>query len=370
MRIGLIIYGSLDTLSGGYLYDRMLVEYLRAQGDEVTIISLPYRNYADHLTDNFSASLLRRLRQASFDFLLQDELNHPSLFLLNRQLKPKAAYPVISIVHHLRASENHPAHLRLFYRVIEQAYLSSVTGFIFNGRTTQSAVEKLVGSRRPAVVATPAGDRFGKGLAADRVTARAHREGPLKLLFVGNLIPRKGLHTLLDALASLDKERWRLTVAGSPRVDTAYTVRIQSQIERLNLKRNVILVGPVSASELADLYANHQLLAVPSSYEGYGIAYMEAMGFGIPCVATRAGGASEIITDGINGFLINPGDAIALAGCVQSVVADRTLLTKLSLAARQRFDEHPPWEASMKSARSFLQRFPIPMPVTRPFKAK
>ena len=53
MKIGLIIYGSLDTLSGGYLYDRMLVDYLRAQGDTVEIISLPWRNYAAHLTDNF-----------------------------------------------------------------------------------------------------------------------------------------------------------------------------------------------------------------------------------------------------------------------------------------------------------------------------
>ena len=44
MRIGLVIYGSLDTLSGGYLYDRMLDEHLRRQGDEVEIISLPWRN--------------------------------------------------------------------------------------------------------------------------------------------------------------------------------------------------------------------------------------------------------------------------------------------------------------------------------------
>ena len=57
MKIGFVIYGSLDTLSGGYLYDRKLVEYLRAQGDTVEIISLPWRNYAAHLTDNFSFKL-------------------------------------------------------------------------------------------------------------------------------------------------------------------------------------------------------------------------------------------------------------------------------------------------------------------------
>ena len=49
MRIGLIIYGSLDTLTGGYLYDRLLVEHLRRQGDHVDIISLPWRTYGRHL---------------------------------------------------------------------------------------------------------------------------------------------------------------------------------------------------------------------------------------------------------------------------------------------------------------------------------
>jgi len=54
MKLGLIIYGSLDTLSGGYLYDRKLVEYLRRCGDTVEVISLPWRNYARHLADNLS----------------------------------------------------------------------------------------------------------------------------------------------------------------------------------------------------------------------------------------------------------------------------------------------------------------------------
>jgi hypothetical protein len=86
MKIGLLIYGSLETVSGGYLYDRRLVEYLRAQGDEVQVLSLPWRNYARHLADNLSAGWLRQLRSLRIDILLQDELNHPSLFWMNRRL--------------------------------------------------------------------------------------------------------------------------------------------------------------------------------------------------------------------------------------------------------------------------------------------
>ena len=66
MKLGLVIYGSLDTVSGGYLYDRKLAEYLRAQGDEVEIISLPWRSYAAHLTDNLFDVVARRSTFVSF----------------------------------------------------------------------------------------------------------------------------------------------------------------------------------------------------------------------------------------------------------------------------------------------------------------
>ena len=112
MRIGFVIYGSLDTLSGGYLYDRKLVEFLREQGETVEIISLPWRNYAAHLTDNFTFRLPKNL-----DILIQDELNHPSLIFPNQGKHP---YPVISLVHHLRCSELRPKWQNAFYRLLKR----------------------------------------------------------------------------------------------------------------------------------------------------------------------------------------------------------------------------------------------------------
>src|SRR5512146_736280 len=97
MKVGLVIYGSLDTLSGGYLYDRKLVEYLRSRGDTVEIISLPWRNYPTHFVDNLSFKL-----PGNLDLLIQDELNHPSLIFANQGKHP---YPILSLVHHLRCSE-------------------------------------------------------------------------------------------------------------------------------------------------------------------------------------------------------------------------------------------------------------------------
>ena len=83
MKLGFLIYGSLDTLSGGYLYDRKLVDFLRDRGDSVEIISLPWRNYAAHLSDNLYFRLPLKL-----DLLIQDELNHPSLLCANSKSHP------------------------------------------------------------------------------------------------------------------------------------------------------------------------------------------------------------------------------------------------------------------------------------------
>src|SRR3990172_1188382 len=301
MRIGFVIYGSLDTLSGGYLYDRRLVEYLRSQGDKVEIISLPWRNYAAHLTDNFHFRLPRDL-----DLLIQDELNHPSLLNANRRPHPPAperGYPVISLVHHLRCSEQRPAWQNWFYRLIEKRYLESVDGFILNSKTTKRVVNSLLESSKPSLVAYPPTDRFGPGMGAAEVTARAREPGPLRILFLGNVIRRKGLHTLLEAI-NFQPSAFRLDVVGSLSTEPEYARDMQKRSEVSSLKSKVHFHDSLDNEDLIAKLKSAHVLAVPSSYEGFGIVYLEGMAFGLPAIGTTAGGASEIISDGENGYLV------------------------------------------------------------------
>ena len=355
MHIGLIIYSSLDTVSGGFLYDRKLVEHLRHNGDTVEIISLPWRKYPQDLVDNFSSVLFHRLRDTQFDILLQDELNHPSLFLLNERLRGKVNYPIISIVHHLRISESHPAWQQFFYRRIEQRYLASVDGFIFNGETTRRAVSDLLNHTEfpNSVVAFPAGDRFNPKITDEQIVARANEPGMLRIVFVGNLIARKGLHTLLDAFARLPSNTVQLTIVGNPDSDSEYTRSIRNKISDLHLT-NVEIVGALSDVDLANVFANSHLLVVPSQYEGFGIVYLEGMSFGLPAIGTNAGGASEIIRDGENGFLILPNDATTLGIRIETLAHDRKVLAQMSIAARHRFLAQPTWDESMERIRQIL----------------
>ncbi|MDX9992740.1 MAG: glycosyltransferase family 4 protein [Anaerolineales bacterium] len=345
MKIGLLIYGSLDTLSGGYLYDRKLVEYLRAQGDTVEVISLPWRNYAAHLMDNFSFRL-----PPGLDVLIQDELNHPSLIFTNRN-KP---YPVISLVHHLRCSEFRPKWQNWFYQIIEKRYLESVDGFIFNSQTTRSVVEGLLADEKPFLVAYPPTDRFGIGATQAEIEARAQAAGPLRILFLGNVIERKGLHTLLEAFVALKGLPIRLEVVGSLKSEAAYAVMVQRYAGE-RAPGMVTFHGALDNDALvAQLKAAH-LLAVPSSYEGFGIVYLEGMGFGLPAIATNSGAAPEIIGEGRTGYLIAAGDSKTLAARLAEIAENRVLLTELSRNALARYRQQPAWTQTAAQIRAFLE---------------
>lgn len=344
MRVGLVIYGSLDTLSGGYLYDRKLVEYLRLQGDTVEIISLPWRNYAAHLTDNLHFKL-----PSDVDILIQDELNHPSLIRPNRK---KHLYPIISLVHHLRCSELRPRWQNFFYRWVEKNYLQSVDGLIFNSRTTGQVVTTLLNDMKPSVIAYPPTDRFGEPVSEAEIVHRT-RTQELRILFLGNVIFRKGLHTLLEA-ANRQPSGLRIDVVGSLATEPAYAKQIQEYITHNRLSSHVFLHGSLDRGPLIERLHQAHTLVVPSSYEGFGIVYLEGMCFGLPAIGTTAGAASEIITHGVDGFLIEPGNASQLAERLKLLKDRQEILTQMSLAARERYLRQPKWEETAHGIREFL----------------
>jgi glycosyltransferase involved in cell wall biosynthesis len=345
MKLGLIIYGSLDTLSGGYLYDRKLVEYLRAQGDVVEIISLQWRNYAAHLADNFSFKLTAKL-----DILIQDELNHPSLIAANSGKHP---YPIISLVHHLRCSELRPKWQNVFYRVVETKYLHSVDGFIFNSQTTKGVVNNLIGNDMPSVVAYPPTDRFGESISEEEIKARAS-QNPLRILFLGNIIERKGLHTLLEAIRLLTFDL-QLDIVGSLTTDPNYAKKMQEFVAVNGLSSIVHFHGALDNEPFKQKLQQAHVLIVPSSYEGFGIVYLEGMAFGLPAIGTTAGAAGEIIEHGKTGYLIEPNDSATLAIHISQLASDRNLLTELSLNAHKRYFQQPSWNETAGQIRTFLQ---------------
>jgi glycosyltransferase involved in cell wall biosynthesis len=363
MRAGLIVYGDIEAVSGGNLYDRRLVEYLRQQGDQVDIVSLPQCCYLRHIGDNLSERLLRRLSEGQWDILLQDELTHPSLFILNGFIKKRTRYPLVSIVHHLRSCEPFPAWQRRIFRSVETQYLASVDGCICNSRTTRSVVKAILRYTVPSLVAFPGKDRERVRGTEEDIRQRVQDASPLKIAFLGNVIRRKGLHVLLNALTALRELPWQLDIIGDLSLDRGYVNNLLSTIVSRRLVDRVSLYGMLSDDEIHAFLKKVHVLVVPSLYEGLGIAYMEALSYGVPVVGTSAGGAPEIISHGGNGYLVKAGDAAALARVLLPLCRDRELLYSLSLNALHSLRHFPEWEESMGAIREFLLKDVLKQPV-------
>jgi glycosyltransferase involved in cell wall biosynthesis len=143
-------------------------------------------------------------------------------------------------------------------------------------------------------------------------------------------------------------------VIGSLTPEPRYITRIQELISANHLSPFVFLHGSLEKEQVMEKLKQAQVLVVPSSYEGYGIVYLEGMSFGLPAIGTTAGAAREIITDGVDGFLIEPENADLLASRLKVLNEKRDGLIHMSLAARERYLRQPKWIETADQIREFL----------------
>ncbi len=184
----------------------------------------------------------------------------------------------------------------------------------------------------------------------------------LRILFLGNVIERKGLHTLLASVEGFvlsmsedQKSKVRVDVIGSLTTDPLYAKQMQDFVMVKGLSSIVHFQGALNNEQLLEKLRQAHLLVVPSSYEGFGIVYLEGMCFGLPAIGTTAGAAGEIIEHGKTGYLIQPNDHQTLATYLCQLASNRSLLTKLSLNARRRYIQQPSWNETAGQIRTFLQ---------------
>lgn len=158
-------------------------------------------------------------------------------------------------------------------------------------------------------------------------------DGPY-ILNVGTVEPRKNQVLLLEAFADAEPSLggMRLVIAGSAGWGSAETLKT---IERLHLEGRVTLTGAIGASALAALYARASIFAMPSLYEGFGIPLVEAMGFGLPCLASHDPALKEVAGDHGAVFL-DPKDPAAWSKELVRLVDDEPTRTQLGAAGKSR----------------------------------
>ena len=334
MRIGLMVHEPLNDQSGGYLYDRKIAEYLRKSGNDVVIYTPPF-DAAQIIEDDVA-------------FLIEDELCHQELLGFNLHLKQASSIPLIALVHHLKYLE--PIFKRQQEKEAETRFLEACDAVIANSNDTSRRVHEL-GVELPAVVAYP-----GCGLAApDQDFTREQSRSSLNLLFVGILLPRKGTHVLLDALAELMDYRWRLRIIGDDTLDARYVGLLREK--SLKLRDRVQFCGRVSSEELSAAYLDSDILILPSYIEGYGIVAAEAVLHLLPSIASNVGGIPEVIRDGREGILVNPGDKSALKQALRNLFEHPEHLMPLIEGCALRRPSLPTWAETGRVIEDFLLGF-------------
>lgn len=222
----------------------------------------------------------------------------------------------------------YPPALRWFYRLAfrRAARILAVSGY------TADVVRRGLPSARIAIVP-------GGFTAADRVASRQGPGSQGRILAVGAIKPRKGFHTLVEALGLLKAQgfAFRADCLG-PKGASRYVARVEARVKELGLGDRVRFAGRVSEKELNDAYAGADLFVLPSehegtAFEGLGLVYLEAMAYGLPVIGCLDSGATDVIKDGENGFLVPPGDAVKLADAMRRVLSDPALWKKMSESA-------------------------------------
>lgn len=323
-RVTFAVPGDLATRTGGYGYDRRIVAELRRLGWDVDVVRL-------------GDAVLPRLRATAAEVpLVIDGLAFGTLADSAAALKDR---PVVALVHHPLALESGlSARESDRLRTSERAALSWARRVVATSHTTAgilAADYDIPADRIDVVVPGTDGAPFTGAKAGTDV----------HLLAVGAVVARKGFDLLVEALAPLRSLPWHLTIAGDRGRDAAAVARLDRAIAQHALQDRVACLGLVSDARLAALYGETDLFVLASLYEGYGMAYAEAIAHGLPVIGTTGGAIPEVVPAGA-GRLVPPGDVAALSAALRDVIAHRGVRHTLAAGARAAAAQLPRWEVS------------------------
>jgi N-acetylglucosaminyldiphosphoundecaprenol N-acetyl-beta-D-mannosaminyltransferase len=166
--------------------------------------------------------------------------------------------------------------------------------------------------------------------------ARKRREGPCRLLFLGDLSARKGVPELLRALSRprLGMRQWRATLAGGGAVDASRRLAAD-----LGIADRVEFSGWLGEPQVRALCADADALVLPSHAEGMAMSVLEGLSYGLPVVTTPVGAHPDAIDPEVSGLFVPPGDVEALADALVRVIDEPELRRRLGAAARRRYLE-------------------------------
>jgi glycosyltransferase involved in cell wall biosynthesis len=344
-RIAFAVPGDLATPTGGYAYDRRMIAELGRLGWTVDVFALG---------EGFPRPDARTKAQAEARLAAVPPGIPIVIDGLAFGVLPEAAnalrgrYPLVALVHHPLALETGLSVAEAEeFRISERAALAATRAVVVTSAATARIVTAEYGVAAARITVAPPG--------TDRAApAPGSRDGTVRLVSVGAIVPRKGFDLLIAALGTLGDLPWTLAIAGDRGRDPAAAARLDADIARFHLASRVKLLGALPAEQVAALYVGADLFVLASRFEGFGMAYAEALAHGLPVIGTTAGAIPDTVPPGA-GLLVPPDDVTALAAALRRLIENQNERRSLAAAARRAAESLPTWQASARGFAAALE---------------
>ena len=335
MHVCLIVPGSLATASGGHIYDRRMADGLRTQGHTVQVVELDGR-----LPDPDQAAIYAaRTAWAALpgdSVKLIDGLALPAFdgLPLNQ---------VVALIHHPASLETGlQDDTRQRLQTTEAAMFRGVPRLVVTSEQTAERVIRDFGTPTEQIrVVVPGTDALPSSTGSGGSTCR--------ILSAGALIPRKGHDMLLRALNRLFDLDWELTIAGSADRDPVHANGLHALAETLNVAQRVHFVHDVTEA----LWAEADLFALSSHFEGYGVAIAEALRRGLAVAVTNVGAVPTLVRPEA-GIVCAPADIEQYSKALRRMVFDQALRQDMAEAAWHAGQSLPSWEEQSRRLAAIL----------------
>ncbi|MES2603315.1 MAG: glycosyltransferase family 4 protein [Pseudomonadota bacterium] len=335
--------GDLNTLTGGYGYDRRLLVGLRALGMQVEhhalAASFPAPDAAALSAANHWLQSLPDNATVLIDGLAFGVMDAVAAQHAERLRLIALCHHPLSLETGLSADKQQQLH-QSEQRVLQIARAIVVTSTM----TRRTLIEQFSIAGEKITAAAPGTDR--RGFAA------CQGQPPI-LLTVATLTQRKAHDVLITALSQLQHLPWRARFVGGGEFDAEWTRHLLQQVQTAGLQSRIDFVGALT--ELHNEYIAADIFVLPSLFEGYGMAFAEALAYGLPVIAGRAGAVPTVVPASA-GLLVEPGSVEDLRGALHSLLTDTALQQRLQSGAREAATHLPTWEQAAITVKELIMK--------------
>ena len=339
-----LVPGDLATPTGGYAYARAVLSHAAEAGMRLELVELP-GSYPRPGESDLEATRRTFESLPASSTLLIDGL---AFGAMPDSLIKGLSHQIVALVHHPLALETGiDPDLATCLRETERSALARATAVVITGAETGDLLVADYGvPRRAITLAEPGVDR--------RTQSAPNATGPIRLLSVGAVSPRKGYDVLVSAVSGVADLDWRLTIAGATDRDPQTASRLVEQIDASGCGDRITVCGAISDDELDTAFRESHVFLLASLFEGYGMVLTEATAYGLPIIASDTIPALHTLPrEAAIGVPV--GNCTALEQAIRRVISDARLRESMAEASWNHAQKLPTWLSTAQTIANVLQ---------------